>query len=141
MKYQLDFDTSYSQFYVYDKDSPDLRSSANFWTHEAYEDRLAIENGVLGIGTECYGHVKAELEILQSVNNLIDFTDFDHIVEAGIEIKSGIFKSSNVQIRLFRLSCVLRPELIKLGYIHLTSILFMAKEIITMMKTAMTVIE
>ncbi|MDB5148578.1 MAG: hypothetical protein JWQ57_2598 [Mucilaginibacter sp.] len=105
MKYQLDFDTSYSQFYVYDKDSQDQRDSVNFWTHEAYEDRLAIEDGVLGIGTECYGHVKAELEILESANNLMDFADFDHIVEAGIEIKSGILQilecpNSIVQIEL-----------------------------------------
>jgi len=105
MKYPLDFYTSYCQFYVYDKDSPDLRDSVNFWSHEAYEDRLAIEEGMLGIGTECYGPVKAELEILESVNNIVDFSSFDHVVEGGINIKSGIIQilscsDSAVQIEL-----------------------------------------
>lgn len=104
MKYPLDFYTSYNQFYIYDKDSPGKTNSNSFWTNEAYEDRLAINDGILGIGTECYGHIRAELEILESENNL-DFTYFDHIVEAGIEIKSGIVQvldcpNSVIQIEL-----------------------------------------
>ncbi|QTE39432.1 hypothetical protein J3L18_10375 [Mucilaginibacter gossypii] len=105
MKYPLDFYTSYSQFYVYDEYSPGQTDSASFWTNEAYEDRLAIEDGVLGIGTECYGPIKAELEILESANNIVDFSSFDHIVEAGIDIKSGVIQILNcpdwtVQIEL-----------------------------------------
>ncbi|QEM09466.1 hypothetical protein [Mucilaginibacter rubeus] len=105
MKYPLDFYTSYNQFYVYDESSPGQTDSASFCTNEAYEDRLAIEDGVLGIRTECYGPVKAELEILETANNIVDFSSFDHVVEAGIDIKSGVIQILNcpdwtVQIEL-----------------------------------------
>jgi len=95
MKFPLDFYTSYSQFYIYDKDSEGATASDTFWTNDAFNDRLAIETGVLGVGTECYGPVKAELEILNMSANVTDPDGYDHIVEAGIEVKSGIIQIIN----------------------------------------------
>ena len=92
VKYKLDFYTQYKQFYLRDKLSSGDTESNDFWTTEAHNDRLAIEKGILGIGTECYGSVKGELDILDSMNNKIDSTQFDHIVEGGIEIKSGLLQ-------------------------------------------------
>ncbi|MEE1946451.1 hypothetical protein VRU48_15105 [Pedobacter sp. KR3-3] len=66
MKYKLDFYTEYNQFYVQDKLSWGGTASASFWTDEAYHDRLAMEEGIVGVGTECYGPIKGELEILQT---------------------------------------------------------------------------
>ncbi|POY35981.1 hypothetical protein C3K47_12305 [Solitalea longa] len=74
MKYNLDFYTQYSQFYICDKDSPCNTDSDRFWTNEAHEDRMAIEEGVLGIGTECYGPVKAELLVRELPRENIDLT-------------------------------------------------------------------
>jgi hypothetical protein len=57
--------------------------SNRFWTQSAHIDRFAMEEGIVGIGTECYGPVTAELEILDSVNNNFHYDKYDHIVEGG----------------------------------------------------------
>src|ERR1700761_3586262 len=89
MKYPFDFYTQYCQFYLNDQESPRETDSKNFWTAEAYDDRLAIGNGILGVGTECYGPVKGELKVLEAENKDFNLNDYDHIVEGGLEISSG----------------------------------------------------
>jgi len=89
MKLYFSFDTQYSQFYIVDSLCPKEIGRADFWTPEAYKDRLAIGKGILGIGTECYGPVKGEIEVLEKENEDFDINQFDHIVEGSIEIKSG----------------------------------------------------
>jgi hypothetical protein len=89
MRHPLNFYTSYNQFYLYDKDSGGATNSNNFWTQEAFEQRLAIEEGIIGVGTECYGPVKGELTVLDAPNNDFNSDLYDHIVEGSIEIKSG----------------------------------------------------
>ncbi|MBN8686678.1 MAG: hypothetical protein J0M10_06660 [Chitinophagales bacterium] len=85
----LDFYTQYSQFYILDKGSPQRTDSDQFWTEEASKDRLAIEEGVLGVGTQCYGPVKATVVIRESENQNFDILKYDHIVEGSLQIKSG----------------------------------------------------
>jgi len=92
MKYPLKFETSHSQFYIYDKGSSFNTGSREFWSQDAFNDRLAIEKGVLGVGTECYGPIKGELELLNIPNTSINLNDYDHIVEGGIEIESGFIQ-------------------------------------------------
>jgi hypothetical protein len=92
MKYPLAFYTSYSQFYICDKSSPGNTGSRDFWDQDSYDDRLAIDKGILGVGTECYGPIKGELELLKSPNNSINLNEYDHIVEGGIEIESGFIQ-------------------------------------------------
>src|SRR5579864_8641581 len=92
MVYQLDFSTGYNQFYIIDGESDGDTGSDNFWTDDAFNDKLAIEDGVLGIGIESYGQVKAELQILNNSNKEIDFSKYDHIVEGGIKIGSGLLQ-------------------------------------------------
>jgi hypothetical protein len=88
MKYKLDFYTQYHQFYLCDSIAPGETASRKFWTGDAYNDRLAIENGTIGIGTECYGPVKAEIELLDDENVNFDIANYDHIVEGGLVILS-----------------------------------------------------
>jgi hypothetical protein len=92
VKYKFDFYTQYKQFYLSDKISARNTESVDFWTTKAHEDRMAVGDGILGIGKECYGQVKGELYLMDSVNNKFDSSHFDHIVESGIEIKSGILQ-------------------------------------------------
>jgi len=92
MKYSLDFYTAYSQFYIRDKNAIGDTGSDTFWTTDAFNDRLAIEDGILGVGTECYGPVKGELYLLSVARDNIEMDKYDHIVEAGIEIKSGLLQ-------------------------------------------------
>lgn len=91
-RYSLSFDTSYNQFYIADKASIKDTSSSGFWTEEAFESRLAVEEQILGVGTECYGPVKATLTILTEQSNNSDLEDYDHVVEASIAISSGILQ-------------------------------------------------
>jgi hypothetical protein len=88
MKHDIDFYTSYSQFYITDKDSDGATNSNKFWTTDAFNERLAVEDGILGVGTECYGPVKGEVHLLNLACNQVILDEYDHVVEAGIKIKS-----------------------------------------------------
>ncbi|RZJ80836.1 MAG: hypothetical protein EOO47_06285 [Flavobacterium sp.] len=108
MKYFLDFYTQYSQFYLVDKSS-DQNTSDDFWDEDAFEDRLAINDGILGVGTECYGPIKGEVEILEKENSNIDFSDYDHIVEASLQINSGALQIQDCPNSSIQLEVIL-PE-------------------------------
>ena len=88
----LDFYTSHHQFYIADKTSPFRTDSAEFWTKQANEDKLAIEEGLLGIGTECFGPVKGDLQVLNSIPEEEDFSSYDHVVEGSLSLASGILQ-------------------------------------------------
>lgn len=103
--FRLNFYTSHHQFYIYDKDSAGDTGSENFWTEDASNDRLVTEDGILGIGTECYGPVKGEVSLLGMPRSNLNLDEYDHIVEAGIEVTSGIIQvidcpSSNIELEL-----------------------------------------
>jgi hypothetical protein len=89
MLYPLNFRTSHGQFYVYDKSSDGDTSADGFWSEDAFSDRLAVWNGILAVFTECYELVKGELHLLSEPRNYINLDQYDHIVEAGLEVKSG----------------------------------------------------
>lgn len=93
--YSLAFSTGYSQFYICDKNSPAATGSDTFWTDEAFSSRIAIEEGILGVGTECYGPVKGELIVLEGENTNFNESEFDHIVEAGLVVNSGYIQVQN----------------------------------------------
>jgi hypothetical protein len=88
--YKIDFYTSHHQFYIYDKFSHS--NTSDFWKNGAFEDRLAIETGVLGVRTESYGPIKGELFLLENENEKIDSNLYDHIVEGGFHVNSGIMQ-------------------------------------------------
>lgn len=105
MKHQISFYTEYHQFYLVDKGIAQNTYSDKFWTDEASSDRLAVEEGVLGVSTECYGPVKAEIRVLKSINQNPEIAKADHVVEAGIQIKSGTIQildcpTSTIQLEL-----------------------------------------
>ncbi|MDM1360361.1 hypothetical protein HX012_02645 [Myroides marinus] len=92
MKYTLNFSTSYNQFYIADKLYSGDTDSDNFWTDESYHDRLVMESGILGVSTQSYGLIQGEVFLLQEPVKEIDFSKYDHIVEAGISIESGVLQ-------------------------------------------------
>lgn len=90
MKFELKFTTDYGQFYISDKNAKGNTGSESFWTDEAFADKLAIEDGIIGVGiANDEGIVNCEFEILDSESLIKDFAEFDHIVEASINIHSG----------------------------------------------------
>jgi hypothetical protein len=92
MKYKLDFTTQYRQFYIGDKGYSQDTGDEGFWTIEAMDAHLAIGNGILGVGIGSYGHVKAEVFILTSKRNNVDYSSYDHVVEGWIDIQSGVLQ-------------------------------------------------
>lgn len=93
MKYNLDFFTQYGQFYVVDRDADDDKDGVDFWNEIAFENRLGIDEGVLGIrieNDEC--KAKVEVAILESRSSHIDFTEADHVVEGPLKITSGFLQ-------------------------------------------------
>ena len=93
MKFDLKFTTDYGQFYINDKSATGDTGSENFWTDQAFADKLAVEEGILGVSiANDEGKVECEFEILDSKNLITDFSDFDHVVEASIKIHSRVLQ-------------------------------------------------
>ena len=89
MKYNLDFFTQYSQFYIVNDSMSSETGDFDFWSEQALKDRLAIDENTLGITVENdFSMVKGELEVLESENVQLDFKA-DHIVEGSLKITNG----------------------------------------------------
>lgn len=108
--HQIQFRTRYSQFYICDKDSPAATDSNDFWTEDAHESRLAVENGILGVSTETYSYVRASIKILPHRNEKTDLTNYDHVVEASLEIKSGVLQILDCPHSTIVLELPIRPD-------------------------------
>jgi len=89
---KIDFWTSHHQFYIVDKSSPFRADSDDFWSAQASEDKLAIEGGILGVGTECYGHVNGDIHTLDTAPTEEDLSTYDHVVEGSLILPSGILQ-------------------------------------------------
>ncbi len=105
MNHKLNFGTSYHQFYIRDKNSSQDTGDSNFWTEDATRSRLAVGEGILGVGLECYGPFKGELVLLDKKRDDVEYSQYDHIVEGGLNIKSGILQvldcpNSNVELEV-----------------------------------------
>lgn len=109
MTHHLEFYSSHHQFYITDKSSDFATDSSNFWTQSAFDDRLAMEAGVLGIGTESYGSVRAELSILDAESITSDFDAYDQVVEAGIDVNSGVPQVLNCPDSSVELELAIKP--------------------------------
>jgi hypothetical protein len=94
-KHKLKFFTEYYQFYILDKDSKASTDSENFWTPQASADKMAVEEGLLGITVGKYAEIDIEVNVLESQNNERNFDEFEHIVEASIDVTSGILLVQN----------------------------------------------
>jgi hypothetical protein len=93
MKFELKFTTDYGQFYIKDKNATGNTGSEIFWTDQAYADKLAVDDGILGVAiSKDAGKVECEFEILNSKSLISDFGEFDHVVEAGMKIHSKIIQ-------------------------------------------------
>ena len=89
MKYKLDFYTSYNQFYLTSDSGAALTFDLTTWTDSAYDDRLVSLKNLLVVRTETYGHIKGELNLVEYSGEKVNYDAYDHVVEAGIAIKSG----------------------------------------------------
>lgn len=109
MNHKLSFYTQYHQFYLSDKESLKQTEDRNFWTEEATHSRLAIGNGILGIGLECYGPFEGELSLLDNKKDEINYKKYDHIVEGGLNVQSGILQLLDCPNLNVELEVTIRP--------------------------------
>ena len=110
MKYKFDFDTQYNQFYIIDKLSDAKTDSDDFWTELAHKERLAVsDSSLIGIRTESYGHINGEMMILEKANEIVDTIKYDHIVEGGLNLKSGILQILDCPMNDLQLELKLHP--------------------------------
>lgn len=78
---------SHHQFYVEDGDAPGNTGDPSFWTEQAFNDKLALVTGIVGIGTGSYGRVRVYSELHDTAPPL-DLTAWDHVTEANLEVTS-----------------------------------------------------
>jgi hypothetical protein len=104
--YKLDFFTSDNQFYLCDSAYAGETGDTSFWNNAAYRDRMATakDKDIVGISIESFGHVKAELNVLDAPSREKDFKKYDHVVEAGVRISTGLmevmsFPDSKIQLK------------------------------------------
>ncbi|APO96128.1 hypothetical protein [Xanthomonas vesicatoria] len=76
----------YFQFYLQDEAASGDLSDA--WSPAAVQRMFAVSTGVVGIGTVRNMDVPVKLEFLDS-EPFTDFTNFDHVVEGSLFVKSG----------------------------------------------------
>ncbi|TPE42116.1 hypothetical protein [Pontibacter mangrovi] len=106
---KLDFYTPYRQFYIIDRNPSGSTDSENFWTDAASNRRLAVEDGVLGVGTECYGPVEGEIEFLNISPNVNDFAKYDHVVEGDLEVRSGVLQIIDCPTGAVKFEKIVKP--------------------------------
>jgi len=83
----------YTQFGLSSSPKATETDPRDFWSDEAFRDRLAAAPFALSVGTNTYGEVPVDIEVLDAPSQL-SFDDWDHIVEASIDISSGILEVS-----------------------------------------------
>ena len=67
---KLDFETAYHQFYIVDKGAEEI-DDTKFWTDDSDKSRLAIAEGIIGVSTGSYGHIRGELSIVDCPSNYL----------------------------------------------------------------------
>ncbi|MCS3735676.1 hypothetical protein [Mucilaginibacter dorajii] len=108
-RYKLDFFTSENQFYLCDSAFAAETGDTSFWSYRAYNDRLAIADDIVGISTESFGHIKAELDVLDAPSREKDFKIYDHVVEGGLKLSSGIMMILNHPDFKIELKAIVTP--------------------------------
>jgi len=83
----------YTQFYLTSDPNKIGSDDPEFWSKEAYRERLAVGPFTLSVGTDTYGKVPVDIEVLDSPSQ-VPLDDWDHVVEASIDIPSAVLEVS-----------------------------------------------
>ena len=84
--FELVLFADYFQFYIQDEAATGDLSQA--WNEEATDRLLALAPGTVGIGTVRNMDVPVTVDILEHAPE-DDFSEWDHVVEAGLDVASG----------------------------------------------------
>jgi hypothetical protein len=86
-KEEIRLDASHWQFWVQDSEPGSAADEATFWTDEAFNNRLAVGDGVMAVETGTYDTVKVCVEQHHSKPS-VNLTDWDHVTERGLEVRT-----------------------------------------------------
>ena len=86
--HRLSFYTSYRQFYFVDRDVEGITDSPDFWSDDAFKRGIAVSDGVLGVRTASYGHIRCFFQSADSEPTL-PLAPWQRVVEASIRITKG----------------------------------------------------
>jgi hypothetical protein len=90
MKTNFSMFTQYGQFYIADPKSEADAGHPDLWSNEAFKDRLAIADGIMGILIENDEAIaNGQIVVHESQIGEMDFSQFDHVVEGSLLIRSG----------------------------------------------------
>jgi len=86
--YKFTPDAGYRQFYLTDAKAEGNTGADNFWNEEAFNTRIPLNPGILGVSTDTNGRVPVEVVISEDKPDL-ELDHWDHVVEANIDLSSG----------------------------------------------------
>ncbi|UOE49922.1 hypothetical protein MTO98_02405 [Mucilaginibacter sp. SMC90] len=108
-KYNLDFFTTHNQFYLCDSAFTGTTGDTTFWNSDAQNARLGTTEDIIGVKTASYGHVRAELSVLNTADTEKDFGKYDHVVEGSVKLSSGIMEVLNFPDTKIILKAIVTP--------------------------------
>lgn len=108
-KYNLDFFTTHNQFYLCDSAFTGTTGDTAFWNSDAQNARLGTTEDIIGIKIASYGHVRAELNVLNTADTEKDFSRYDHVVEGSVKLSSGIVEILNFPDTKIILKAIVTP--------------------------------
>jgi hypothetical protein len=79
----------YRQFLLLDARSGETGDPEDAWTEQALLDRVAAATGWVAIGTDTACDVEVVVELADGPPPTDDLADWDHVVEASLEVQSG----------------------------------------------------
>jgi len=91
-EYEFDFNTQYNTFYLSSDEGDASLSEQLDNSKKSLKERLVKAENLLVISTHAYGHIRGTLYFLDSINNNINLSLYDHIVESGLKAESGEFQ-------------------------------------------------
>ncbi|RYZ81124.1 MAG: hypothetical protein EOP04_24600 [Proteobacteria bacterium] len=90
MEMKFSIFTQYGQFYIADADLNGDTGHPDFWSKDAFRDRLAITEGILGVSIENDdATANGEIVVHESKHEKTNFQNVDHVVEGSLLVKSG----------------------------------------------------
>jgi hypothetical protein len=90
--YNLKFFTEYYQFYIQDATTKASTDSDIFWTAQASEDKMAVEEWLLGISVAKYAVIDVKINMHWQTQTIFNLQNYDHIVEASVDVPSGVLQ-------------------------------------------------
>ncbi|WP_343321526.1 hypothetical protein [Sphingobacterium multivorum] len=106
---QLDFYTSYNQFYLADSEHVD--SDKELWSSTTMNERLSMDKGLIAVSTQSYGPIKGELDILEKKGKDEDFSVYDHVVEGKLDLPTGVLQVQDCPNSAVEEEVIVKPGL------------------------------